>query len=425
MTFALAELANVLDRHALRRSRSLPTASVLSGPIGLGIACYRRWCGERGVACVQIGHHSQLALAAAWAAELARHRDLAADAFAFLAKVTGRTAGDLQAALEAASLYDLDLFWKAHPVIRDAGNVAAACRWMLGHRARGHRIAPDDLAASLMPVLTRKAPAGWEVISTLAALVPSGSLPAVLLLRPPAFAAGGCWLDSAIRLVLGLAEGMPVLPVALAADAAELGAWLAGGPSDRARTLAREGLLSVSPISAAEIHGRLGSAGIKPGLLDGTVRRLASDGTSEELAAAFATAARWAGTPPAEKDADEARSAAERFLFERLESLPATAGRFALNAPLDFQFGRKPAEVDLLAREEGLVVELDGYYHFTGEDAYRRDRRKDWELQRRGLLVLRFLAADVVTRMEEILDTILAAFDFCSRRAADSNGRNA
>jgi very-short-patch-repair endonuclease len=39
----------------------------------------------------------------------------------------------------------------------------------------------------------------------------------------------------------------------------------------------------------------------------------------------------------------------------------------------------------------------------------RRSRRKDWELQRRGYLVLRFLAEDVVCRLDEILDTILAA----------------
>ncbi len=72
--------------------------------------------------------------------------------------------------------------------------------------------------------------------------------------------------------------------------------------------------------------------------------------------------------------------------------------------------------MDLLAAPFRLVVELDGsYYHLRDSAAYRRDRRKDWELQRRGYLVLRFLSDDVVERLEEILDTILAAVEL--RRA--------
>jgi len=33
---------------------------------------------------------------------------------------------------------------------------------------------------------------------------------------------------------------------------------------------------------------------------------------------------------------------------------------------------------------------------FLTPDSYRRDRTKDWELQRRGFVVLRFLAEDVI-----------------------------
>jgi very-short-patch-repair endonuclease len=69
-----------------------------------------------------------------------------------------------------------------------------------------------------------------------------------------------------------------------------------------------------------------------------------------------------------------------------------------------------------VAADLRLAVELDGFFHFLGPDGYRRDRRKDWELQRHGYLVLRFLAEDVVARLEEILDTILAAVEL--RRAA-------
>jgi hypothetical protein len=42
-------------------------------------------------------------------------------------------------------------------------------------------------------------------------------------------------------------------------------------------------------------------------------------------------------------------------------------------------------------------------------EAYRRDRRKDAMLQENGYFVLRFLAEDAGKRLDEILDTILAA----------------
>jgi very-short-patch-repair endonuclease len=93
----------------------------------------------------------------------------------------------------------------------------------------------------------------------------------------------------------------------------------------------------------------------------------------------------------------QARSAAEAFLFAVLDARPFTHARFALNAPLAFDFGLRAAEADLAAADARLVVELDGYYHFRDAAAYRRDRRKDALLQEHGWFVLRFLAEDVVS----------------------------
>ena len=102
-----------------------------------------------------------------------------------------------------------------------------------------------------------------------------------------------------------------------------------------------------------------------------------------------------------------ARSAAEAFLFRRLETLPATRGRFALNAFLPIPLGGAPGiEVDLLCRDARLAVELDGARHLS-EESYRRDREKDLALQRHGWLVLRFLAADATARLGDVLDAIL------------------
>ena len=189
------------------------------------------------------------------------------------------------------------------------------------------------------------------------------------------------------------------------------------GPPSHTLDVLREGLVPVQSLDEAEVAERLAGARRSRGPAS-AARRLAEDGASEELAAAFADAARRAGPKAAPEEEDAARSAAERFLFERLESLTATAGRFALNQRLDFRHGPAAAEVDLLAASLRLVIELDGsYFHLRDAAAYRRDRRKDWELQRRGYLVLRFLSDDVVERLEEILDTILAAVEL--RRASE------
>ena len=87
----------------------------------------------------------------------------------------------------------------------------------------------------------------------------------------------------------------------------------------------------------------------------GSVRRLIRDGVDSPLATLFVHAVR-----PVSADADglaRARSATEAFLFRRLESLPETKGRFALNAPLPIAFdGAGTLEVDLLCADARVAV---------------------------------------------------------------------
>ena len=107
--------------------------------------------------------------------------------------------------------------------------------------------------------------------------------------------------------------------------------------------------------------------------------------------------------PPTE---DDARSAAEAFLFAILNHRPQTRNRFRLNVPLDFHFGTRQAEGDLVATDARLVIEVDGYYHFRGQEAYRRDRRKDAALQEHRWFVIRFLAEDVVCDVQNVVEQI-------------------
>ena len=137
-----------------------------------------------------------------------------------------------------------------------------------------------------------------------------------------------------------------------------------------------------------------------------SAQRLCADGADAQLAELFVRAA-WSAPPEGVAEVLLARSAAEAFLFRRLETLPAARGRFALNASLPIPFrGGATLEVDLLCRDARLAVELDGARHLS-EESYRRDREKDLALQRHGWLVLRLLASDATARLGDVLDAIL------------------
>lgn len=139
-----------------------------------------------------------------------------------------------------------------------------------------------------------------------------------------------------------------------------------------------------------------------------SVRRLVRDGVDLPLATLFVHVAQ--PVPPGAEGAERARSATERFLFQRLQTLPQTRNRFRLNADLPIAFdslGR--LEVDLLCADARVAVELDGAQHLADPIAYRRDRRKDQVLQENGYLVLRFLAEDVGKELDLVLDSILRA----------------
>jgi very-short-patch-repair endonuclease len=145
-----------------------------------------------------------------------------------------------------------------------------------------------------------------------------------------------------------------------------------------------------------------------------SVRRLIRDGVDTPLANLFVHAARRPS--PDAKDANRARSASEAFLFRRLETIAATAGRFQLNVRLPIAFDSMGGmEVDFLCADAGLVIELDGAQHLSDPAAYRRDRQKDALLQEHSFFVLRFLADDLAKELDAILDTILRSLAHLER----------
>ncbi|WP_239014739.1 endonuclease domain-containing protein [Archangium violaceum] len=219
---------------------------------------------------------------------------------------------------------------------------------------------------------------------------------------------GAAWLTSAARVAARLCDAVPSLIVALQVDRPTVDAYLHGGES-QAMALVREGLLELDTPSAEELKRRLETLGVKSTeTLSGSLARLAADGVTDEVLTRYGEAARELEAASKQPEAaDRARSSAERFLLALLDSLPATQGLFENNERAEFRINNRPVEVDFLCRRLRVAIEVDGYYHFQDPEAYRRDRRKDLGLQRHGYLVLRFLANDVVARLEEIRDTIL------------------
>jgi very-short-patch-repair endonuclease len=127
-----------------------------------------------------------------------------------------------------------------------------------------------------------------------------------------------------------------------------------------------------------------------------------------------------AHTDPAEDD--NARSAAERFLFAMLEATPETKGRFQLNARYPIPFSRSQSmEIDLSAPEPQIALEIDGYWHFQDPQRYRIDRAKDLALQRHGWIVMRTLADDVVMEFERIRATVIELLRARSRGTTNTN----
>lgn len=387
-----------LDRHQRRREQGIPKLTVLAGPPGSAMSLWRRWLDSRHQPLrVSLGtRESEVVLD--WMETLHRSRNLQADAADFLGAAAGLARGELRSRLEGKTSHERDvLLQDLFPAI-PGGDVSAVCRCLLQPPRVTH-----ESGHPLGAMLEACEGDALRALVVLHALVPAGAAPALML-----SGSGEAWLAKVTRVAARLCDAVPSLVVALQVERSAADAYLRGGES-QAVALVREGLLELEAPSPEELKRRLRALGVKATeALSGSVARLAADGVTEEVLNRYGEAALAQEEAHAEPAAaDRARSAAERFLRDMLDNLPATQGLFENNANTGFLINHRSVEVDFLCRRLRLAIELDGYFHFQSEDAYRRDRRKDLGLQRHGYLVLRFLANDVVARFEEIRDTIL------------------
>jgi very-short-patch-repair endonuclease len=204
------------------------------------------------------------------------------------------------------------------------------------------------------------------------------------------------WVCKALSFVLMLAKQYPAIPIGCALSEKQYDLWVATPHpdcvSEHDRALLMRGFVKVD-LFAPHFNEPLAA--------------LHQEAFEEWHANARKPAPRLLApyrdeTTPSPK----AHSKAEFFLWSYLQSQPMTKDLFVLNQRLPLTFGNRPIEIDLYAQSLRLAIEVDGHYHFTDLAAYRRDRRKDLLYQQQHLLILRFLAEDVLYSTTEVAATI-------------------
>lgn len=370
----------LLDRHRQRRRLEVPTLSVVVGAGGEPRRLARHWMHLARLVACEMSNVRLSELISGWFDRLAAVRNLPEAAAEWLGARTEPGGGEWRSRLRDRAPAERDLLFR-----RLFGDSACspgeiACRTILEHGcARGSTVV--GLRERLLAACHDDSGA---LVLGLAAIVRADDLPA-LFINPPATASPPD-IDEAIKSLTALTSLVPRLTALLAISPHQLEACLTRTGESRSLALVREGLIRLEA-PAEIVSGPLEVAG-----------RAAASPLAIEQA------------PPRLEDGDDAaRSQAERYLFERLQAHPETTRQFEINGALAVGGFRRPLEVDLLARGVRVAVEIDGYYHFQDLEAYRRDRRKDVLLQRAGYFVIRCLADDVMSRLEEIIETILAA----------------
>ncbi len=407
-----------LERHQVRRQQGIPTVSVLTGPVGLGIERWQHYTARLKRASVLLRRLDFEELVRAWLGGYRRRRSLRRAALRYLARMQGKKEHDLQDLLRNKTQADLDLFLKGVFHGEPSSPTERICCHSLTSLPQDGSEA--NLVEQPLSFFAESRRPWLSLLEAIHDLEPSWA-PAPIVALHNNDQDGITALETAADILSHLAERIPTCPVAWAVPEAAWAKYLSEARESHQKAICRESVSRIRSLDGAEIRRTVEAAKIaKPQRLRGAMARLARDGASSELIASYVRAAKLNihKTPENKQQVEKARSQAEAFLRDRLESLSETAGIFKLNEKLAIRFRtRKTMEVDLVSRRHRLAIEIDGYYHFRDPENYRRDREKDYVLQQNGFFVLRFLADEVVEHLEEILRRIC---DTLARRQAEN-----
>jgi hypothetical protein len=374
--------ADNLDQYQGRRRSGVGCVSLLIGPYCATWTALKKWADNRGLSTAIVRTSGLDNALAAYTDALLEVHNLQA---AVLAAVSPRTAD--QPALDQQTWRSLTSAERSGFLERwpaDQATKRIVCR-LLGIR-EGSATHPflktlDDLRS---------------VARILGAHV---NLPVLVV----AHAATGA--IQSLAYLLEIADQVPTVPIVLLADGPTFNVIQDEAKhGDRTATFIRDGAVVMN-----DFRGHRGTMAPRltslPTPVVGQLLNLEAEGVEESVLDAFISASTI--DRKAEPKAFDSR--AEGFLSMLLEGDPRTAGLFTSQGqPGFFMKNNQPAAIDFLCPSLKIAIEVDGPHHLQTEQ-FRRDRRKDRELQKAGYLILRFLAEDVTMCFEEVREQILAA----------------
>ncbi|SDY23488.1 endonuclease domain-containing protein [Nitrosomonas sp. Nm33] len=394
MEFVLSQL----HTHQQWRKQGIPTLSTLSGYPNNIRKIWQRWITNHTLTTIIWSPTTTQSLFLCWLEELLARQALDKYFLEYLAIINKSTTETILHHLVGKTRYELDVFQQQLSInLSTVGNVLL--RWFIDRIAQKQEITPL-LTTELVKILNvQKRQDIQNDITVFTEFFPLKILPAMLI----EITHYDQLISPSIHSIIQLTESLPGLPIALSVSSSTLAHYFSCTAESRIKTMLRTALVAIDQEGEQEIK------------LPSEINRfLQQHHASIQLIDEAKTLIR--ALSETHNDHSNARSQAELFLFNVLELIPDTCGIFKLNTRMPFTFGNQAMEIDLYAPEERIAVEIDGYYHFQESKIWRRDRRKDLELQLQGILVLRFLAEDVVARLEEILDTIRFALQAGRKR---------
>lgn len=403
-----------LARHSTRRRQGVPTVSVLVGPFGSSVSAWQSHLsltGQRSIS--SYGDWTNLPGSSAidlnWLRDIEFHWQLEAVVATAWQVACGNSTGIPLGDLRSKSSWEVELLLENSLPDDPAPSAAWLCR-VLAPRLT------DDMLARHWTSSSRNGNHVFRrmLVRALTQVLPPTAISGLLLF---------CqlpereheWFEAGVCESVRWAIDAPNLPLALRVSPPVWENFAQRHRHDRIASMLREGVVSLNGLAsdkgtliAPTLDHKTSSEVRHPTILEVFGRDGGSSESLELYRQLIEATERSLESPEA---SDRARSAAERFLFDRLENHPLFAGQFELNGRVEASAKLDQSwEIDLLAKRRRLAVEIDGYYHFQNSEAYRRDRRKDCALQLAGFVVLRFLAEDVVQSLEDILRTIERAF---------------
>lgn len=341
---------------------------MLRGPVPAGIEHYRAWTLRHELPLHVAVLRPDVNLLDEWIAALGKHAELRARAVATIATAAQTSAQSVELLADSHGRDARVLFERAAA----AGNTQAFACAVLGRGPAPSQASLHSLAELL---------SGTEARTALLVVIEEHSEVAARELER---------LTQVLELSPSLDVGVVIPRAALQ--------QLRAGPDARWKALLREGFVDVatSPPMTPTVQLNERAARERTRLIVG--------GAPSSVVEAFDCAA---GVDTVSTPEGVARSRYEALLFGVLDHHAETAGQFELNGKLGFKFGKRAVEVDLLNRRLGIAVEVDGFFHFSGPQASRRDRRKDLLLQQHEYIVVRVDTDQLVADLSAVVGTIL------------------